>query len=409
MYSRLICSKSSCCLFVMVVAVLLISGCAGREVRCPTPEDNPQHHYVRGLELIEKGDINAAKEKFDRAVYCSDDYAPGIDGRSLAIALKAKQDFGADFKHSDVYKAYDGLYQANKRTESVEEEFAHQITTIRVHSALKGKRWQENVRKAYNKAKKLEVREAKLLYYDGVEAADFFMGMAAIEARDFSEARDMFAMVLDAKRDSKWNEKADVQWKLADRAIRAMGGRMIADVGKEIALKESVARGDMAALLVEELRIERLFAGAIPVKSEVEALKPAVIPDDIGNNPFKHEILTVLKWKVRGLEPVYSNGTGKYIFRPDDPVRRRDFALILEDVLVKLTGRDEITASFFGHKSTPYPDVSETSAWYNAVMSVTTRGLMETELSGEFRPDEPVSGVEALLAVRVLRQKMTVK
>jgi hypothetical protein len=78
----------------------------------------------------------------------------------------------------------------------------------------------------------------------------------------------------------------------------------------------------------------------------------------------------------------------------------------LEDVLIKLTGREEISASFFGHRSSPYPDVAVTSAWYNAVMNVTTRGLMETELSGEFRPDDPVSGVEALLAVRVLRQKM---
>lgn len=391
---------------LFLFTALILSGCAGREARCPTPEDNPQRHYVRGMELIAKGEAGSALEKFERSVYCSEDYAPGIAGRSLGIALKAKEDFGSDFKHSVVYKAYDGLYQAGKRVESDEEEFALHLATMRVYSELKPKGWFDRVAKAYKKVGKLDVNEEKLLYYNGVEAADFFMGMAYISARDFSRARDMFARVLDAKRVSRWNEIADAQWKLSDRAIRAMGGRMIADIGKEIALRESVARGAMAALLVEELRIERLFAGAIPVRSELEALKPVTMPGDIAANPFKDEILTTLKWKVRGLESFYDNASQASHFRPNVPVSRKDFALILEDVLIKLTGREEISASFFGHRSSPYPDVAVTSAWYNAVMNVTTRGLMETELSGEFRPDDPVSGVEALLAVRVLRQKM---
>jgi hypothetical protein len=33
---------------------------------------------------------------------------------------------------------------------------------------------------------------------------------------------------------------------------------------------------------------------------------------------------------------------------------------------------------------------------------------METELSGEFRPDDPVDGAEAILAIRLLRQKMNI-
>ncbi len=394
---------------LLVLTLLLTAGCAKKDVRCPTPEDNPQFHYVRGMELLEKGKIDSALDKFNRAVYCNADYAPGIDGRSLAIALRARREFGMDFKHSVVYKAYDGLYQANKRTVSAEEEFAHQLATMRLYTALKPKGWFNTVGKAYKSAKKLDVKEPLLLYYDGVEAADYFMGMAAIEARDFARARDSFAAVLDARQDSKWSEPADVEWKLADRAVRAMGGRMVAGVGREIALMKSVPRGDMAALLVAELGIERLFAGAIPVKSEVAGLKPINMPDDIGNNPFKDEILTTLKWKVRGLELTYDNNTGTFHFNPNEAVMRRDFALILEDILVKLTGNEAIAASFFGHKSSPYPDVSPTSAWYNAVMNVTTRGLMDTELSGEFRPDEPVSGTEALLAVRVLRQKIRVK
>jgi hypothetical protein len=39
-------------------------------------------------------------------------------------------------------------------------------------------------------------------------------------------------------------------------------------------------------------------------------------------------------------------------------------------------------------------------------MNMTTRGIMEGELSGEFRVNAPVDGPEALLAIRMLRQKL---
>ena len=43
-----------------------------------------------------------------------------------------------------------------------------------------------------------------------------------------------------------------------------------------------------------------------------------------------------------------------------------------------------------------------------AVMDMTTRSIMESELTGEFRISEPVDGAEALLAMRMLKQKMNI-
>ncbi|MEK7700063.1 MAG: S-layer homology domain-containing protein, partial [Planctomycetota bacterium] len=56
----------------------------------------------------------------------------------------------------------------------------------------------------------------------------------------------------------------------------------------------------------------------------------------------------------------------------------------------------------------PFPDVRKTSPFYNAVMNVTTKGIMEGEISGDFRVDSVVDGAEAILAIRVLRQKMNI-
>ena len=44
-------------------------------------------------------------------------------------------------------------------------------------------------------------------------------------------------------------------------------------------------------------------------------------------------------------------------------------------------------------QNSSFPDVTETVRWFNAVMTVTTRGLMKPELSGEFRP-APVTGAD---------------
>ena len=76
-------------------------------------------------------------------------------------------------------------------------------------------------------------------------------------------------------------------------------------------------------------------------------------------------------------------------------------------VLIKLTGDERLASVFIGQEKSPFPDVHPTSPWYNAVVNAVTRGLMETELSGEFRPDAPADGAEVLLAVRVLKQRST--
>ncbi|GEM_PF-3691465 len=237
------------------------------------------------------------------------------------------------------------------------------------------------------------------------EAASYFMGVAYLEAREFQKARDKFSEVLNMEREGKWNEKADKGWKRVDKIVRAMGGITLGDVGKEIAMRESVTRGDMAALLADEIKIDKLFAGRIPVKWEIDK---QFIPSDILNHHFKEEALTMMKWGVRGLEPIYDQTTKAFLFKPADGITRREFALVLEDVLIKLTGDEKIATAYFGQEKSPFPDVPPTATWYNAVMYMTTRGLMEPELSGEFRVKDLVDGAEAILAIRVLKQKMNI-
>jgi len=282
------------------------------------------------------------------------------------------------------------------------------VAALRVHTLIKDRNWLAQAEAAYREAMDMKVDEKLLDYYQGQEAAAYFMGLAYLDGFEFRKAEDKFRETLGARRDGKWNEPADRAWKRTSKILRAMGGITVGDVGKKIAVKDSVSRGDLAALLIDEMKLDRLFAGRIPVKSQLDRMQAEFTPADVLNHHFKEEILTILKWKVRGLEPKADEVTRAYLFKPDEKVTRGEMAFILEDVLIKLTGDEKLATAFFGQDRSPFPDVKPTSPFYNAVLNMTTRGIMEGELSGEFRINDPVDGPEAILAVRMLQQKINI-
>jgi len=326
---------------------------------------------------------------------------------AIVYSEKVKAQVDSRFKGVESDRVAEELQKARKYAERPDQFFDLYAAGIRTDTNIKQKNWLADAEEAYNEGIKLNVDERNLTYYLGTEALPYFMGVAWLEGQEFQKARDSFSKVLNAKREGKWHEKADKGWKRVDRILRAMGGITIGDVGKLIATKEEVSRADLAALIIDELKIEKIMAGRIPVASQMPK-KAEFTPADMTNHPFKEEVLTLMKWKVRGMEPKYDETTRAYLFKPADPVSRGEMAFILEDVLIKLTGDEKIATAYFGQDRSPFPDVKPTSALYNAVMNMTSRNIMESELSGEFRVNAPVDGAEALLAIRILRQKINI-
>lgn len=394
-------------LFMLALFVAL-AGCATPPARCTSPEDNPRHHYLRGMEALEALKVDLALEKFDRAVYCEEQFSSAYSGRAIAYALKARSQADAGFKGVDVERALENLEKGRKSAETDNDRFEYRVAAVRVSNLIRGKKWLDEAEEAYREAMNLKVDERLLDYYQGREAAMYFMGLAYLDAYEFRKAEDKFRDTLAFRRDGKWNEPADRAWKKSTKIVRAMGGITVGDVGRKIAVKESVNRGDLAALLIDEMKLDRLFAGRIPVKSRIDAMQAEFTPADVMNHHFKDEILTIMKWKVRGLEPKFDSTTKSYLFKPGDKVLRGEMAFILEDVLIKLTGDEKLATAFFGQDRSPFPDVKPTSHFYNAVLNMTTRNIMEGELSGEFRINEPVDGAEAILAVRMLQQRINI-
>lgn len=392
---------------LLAAGAALLSGCSTVQPKCTSAEDSPTHHYLIGMKALEEGNITIAQEKFERALYCDDDFSIAHAGLAIVSAEKVKAQTDAGFRGVESERVAEELKKARKFADRPDQYFDYYAAVIRSDTLMKQKKWLDDAEDAYSDGSKLAVDERNLTYYQGTEALPYFMGIAWLEGKEFQKARDSFGTVLNSKREGKWHEKADKGWKRVDKIVRAMGGITVGDVGKTIAVREKVSRADLAALLIDEMKIDKLMAGRIPLASQA-ARTAEFTPADMTGNPFKEEVLTLMKWKVRGMEPKYDETTRAYLFKPTDPVTRGEMALILEDILVKLTGDEKLATAYFGQERSPFPDVRPSSSLYNAVMNMTTRSIMESELSGEFRVNDPVDGAEALLAIRMLKQKMNI-
>jgi tetratricopeptide (TPR) repeat protein len=388
---------------LIILIMLVFYGCAPKPKPPMSIEDNPAHHYLQGMELIEKGEISAAEVKFDRALALDLNFARAYAGKALIAAIKAETMKDLKHKAVEVERAIKTLKKAYKTAKKPSDKFAVYVTGIRVYTHAMPKDWLSKAKKCYNKALEQEnFSEKDLIYYQSKTSAYYFMGKAYLKAYEFRKAEEMFAKVLSFS-PGKWHAKADALYRKVQKIVRATAHYTLTNIAKKIAVKDKVVRADVAALLVDELHLDKLFAGRIP---SVNKPKADFIPPDILNHIFKNEILTVISWKVRGLEPIYDPATKAYLFKPDTPLTRKELAFILEDLLIKLTGDQSLATKYFGQTKSPYPDIPPSAPWFNAVMNVVTRGLMETDLSGTFRPNDYVDGAELLLAIMKLRNIM---
>ena len=194
------------------------------------------------MEAWEGDRLDLAMEKFERALYCEEDFSAAYGGKAMVAAQRAKQMRDPRYREVEVKQSQELLQKAAGLVENDNDRFEYQLARLRVLTPLKEKDWLKSAEDAAGKALKLTVDEKRLYYYQGKEAAFYFIGVAYLEGQDRS----------------------------------------------------------------------------------------------------------------------------------------------------------------------PFPDLKATSPFYNAVLNMTSRGIMEGDLSGEFRINEPVSGAEAILAIRMLQQKINI-
>lgn len=358
----------------LVAGMMILTGCT-HDVRKPTGTlDTPEHHVFTGSKLLKEGKYDAAVLEFKLARELDPKYSPAYNGTGLALGYKGSFE-----------EAFAAMKAAQKRSKGDVETAAAYVGFMRLYTMQKKDNWLDNVEKNYDDA---------LLAKREWPEAHYYMGIAYKESYQFKAAEKELKRVLESN--NILVREADEQLELVQRAQRAMPGTT---VGRKLALQEKVSRADAAAIFVHELKLDRIYEKE---KTKISGRQES--PTDITDHPLKTDIETVLRIGLRGLEV---SPEGK--FNPDAYITRAQYAMMLEDIISTVTHDKKLAIKYIGYPS-PFPDVRQDSPYFNAVLVCTTRGIMQADdiLTGRFTPEGDISGADALLVIRNLRERLKI-
>lgn len=348
-----------------VLALISLLGCAQKMTITPMGvTDTPEYNYNIGMKHLKAGELEKALASFERAKGLDTKYAPAYEGIGLVklaqgdleSAMKSfEKSADKDDEYAPAYIGMGRVYLAENKTKSA--------------------------RKKFLKARDVDPENADAYYY---------MGVSYMQERKFNDAERWFYQALEK---NPAHADADTMWEKADKIKRAAPGTKH---GEEICLKDTISRADFCALLIEELKLDKnrmMTRGK--TKEEPESRRN--IPDlvDISGHWAEKYIRTVEEMGVIMQFPDHT-------FRPDEPMRRVDLAIAVQNILTVATDEEELKTKFVGSPS-PFPDVPSGSYGYNPILLASTRGILSAAVkTGEFRPNDPVPGADALIALRKL-------
>ncbi|MFC1566929.1 S-layer homology domain-containing protein [bacterium] len=337
-----------------IIFLTFFTGCAGKKIISQAELDTPQNAYNQGMELLNKGDYLKAVSMFDRSI--------GLD-KKFAYAYLGK---GIAYLHIGDYKKAE---KNVKKMISLDKKNPQGYVAYgRVNNA-KGE---------LNKA--LNMFEKALDLDTETKEAYFYMGETFEMAEENDEAKKQYKSAIEI--DAYYNDAIKALEKLQKREI-AMTGMDSEYVA--IANKDAVTRADCAALLVEDFKVEKYLRKTDKV----------MLPTDSEMHWAKGYIEKVL---AVGAMEEYSDRS----FKPDEKITRVEFAMLLEKLIIKATGEEDLATKFVGSVS-PYSDVPNTHFAFNAIMVVTSRNIMESKGDGTFGAAKIVTGTDAILALKKLK------
>lgn len=381
----------NCMALLGMMALCFLVACGPKPVKPESAMDSPEHHVSTGYRMLKSGEIDKALNAFNRAKDLDPKFAPAYVGLSLANATQGN------------YKAAEKLMEdADKYAKSNQDRKSVHVGFIRLYTMGQDtldKNWIDKAKKHFDRARKLSKNDPEIHYY---------MAMAYRTAFKFPEASSEFARVLEIN--TRFVAEADKEFAVLQKISRAMPGTL---VGKKIALLPQINRADVAALFIEELKLDELFKKRTrkafdtgfqsPEKGFVTgAYVKAPVMTDIESHVLKYDIEEVVKLGIKGLEAFPDHK-----FYPDKTITRAEYALMIEDILIKITGDEKLATQFIGSES-PFPDLRNDHMAFNAAMVVTSRGLMQTKdiETAEFDPLGVISGADALLSIRALKTQI---
>jgi Flp pilus assembly protein TadD len=365
-----------------------------------TPAFYPAEISLGYVELAKK-DPRAALGHFDRALERQKADVSALLGRGQAsLALNREADALAAFEAA--VAADPSLTDIAQRVEVLKFRAVQEgLTSAR--AAARAGRLDEAIR-AYTAAIATSP-ESPFLYRElaGVErrngnsdsALEHFRKAVALDPTDAASLIEL-GDLLDMRGDLDGAAKAysdalalapnaDVQAKLENVRARAAVAKLPAEY-RAIDEAPQITRGDLAALI--GVRLAPLLQN--------DRRNAAVVVTDIRNHWAANWILAVTR---AGVMDSFPNHT----FQPRAPVRRVDLAQVVGRLLTRIAAAKPAAAAQWTGARLKFPDLAAGHVAYSAASAAVAAGIMAVMLpDGRFEPSRPVSGAEAVEAVRKL-------
>ena len=220
------------------------------------------------------------------------------------------------------------------------------------------------------------------------------MGLAYKYGYEFANAKKSFQRILEM--DTSFMPEAREQINRLNKIEQAMPR---SELGKRMIVMDRITRAEIAALFIEELELDRIY-NRVPSKKKKGTFQQMTIPADVLDHPLRREIETVLQMGIQGLR-IFPDG----MFGPDEFVTRASYATMIADIIATVENDPSILKKYKGRRS-PFEDVRSDANYFSAIMTCTSRDGIMTAENGLFKPMLKVSGAEALLVIKKLKEEL---
>lgn len=400
-----------CLLSILFAGMLVLSSCASRERIAVNQLDTPEHHTFTGLKLLEQGKYADASRAFRMAIQLNKNYSRAYTGMSLVHIHTGR-----------AKAAWDNLDIGLKCAATDQERILIHVAKIRYFTVVQSEvQWLNMAANEFDQAVGIDSNYAPAYY---------FMGLAYKQGLDFVRAEQLFSKVLSFKTEHMADALTELNFLKRIQKVKP-----VSEAGKRVALSDQMTRADAAALFIEELKIRdhyKKLSGSVSgsvqdgkpdgsiERKDTASIAPEekmaekaitgsahpvkVMAKDIANHLWKTQIEAILETGVKGLD---NDPRGN--FNPKEILSRAEYAIMMEDIFIKLSAGKDVAAKPVSAKSL-FPDVPAEMPYSQAIRFVASQGLMEAHnlKTGEFSPLKPLSGIEALMTIQKLKEKFKI-
>ena len=376
--------RSRICPLFFLILVLLLAGCTNRHTTLESFLDTPKHHASNGFSFLHRGQISDAEREFQSALRLDPFFSQAHCGLGLIAGMREEYD-----------TAFKSMALARDYAKTEKDRLMVAVGEMRLYTMRKKGKWLDRVESLFEEAQKSQKGSAEAYYY---------LGEAYRQAYRFEKAEKAFKKVLALNSGLFW--QANRQSRLIGKILKAMPASV---AGKGIALKESLTRADVAVLIVEELKLDKIYQdlahqtkGFHLPQELLDSSKLTPLPADVKAHPLRKDIENVLQLGVHGLE-LFADGS----FRPEQPVCRAEYAVILAGIVSEIRNGPALNTQFSEAES-PFVDIVNDDPHFSAVMLCTGKMNIMGPRQGVFNPGGDISGADALMALQNLKRALDI-